>query len=161
MRIAGVRVTQSLSGTQADDAMSGHVKILIVALIAMSILMAIVGMLGLASALGSNVAERTREFGIMRAIGATNRVIIRNILAEGLFTSLISIGPAVLFGLPLAAFIGRLVGLLSFGLPLPLTPSAAALTMWIVGIAIGATAASLPPALNAARLTIQQTLSYS
>jgi putative ABC transport system permease protein len=154
-------VVQSVTETQVNDASSGHVRILIVALIAMSVLMAIVGVLGLASALGSNVAERTREFGVMRTIGATNQVIIRNILAEGLFTGLISVGLAVLFGVPLAAFIGRLVGTLSFGLPLPLAPSAAALAMWITGVTIGAAAASLPPALTATRLTVRQTLSYN
>lgn len=161
LEAAGIRVMQSVTETQVNDALSGHVRILIVALIAMSVLMAIVGVLGLASALGSNVAERTREFGVMRTIGATNQVIIRNILAEGLFTGLISVGLAVLFGVPLAAFIGRLVGTLSFGLPLPLAPSAAALAMWITGVTIGAATASLPPALTATRLTVRQTLSYN
>lgn len=161
LNAGGMGVAQSLSETQVDSALNGHVRILIVALIAMSVLMAMVGMLGLASALGSNVAERTREFGIMRAIGATNRIIMRNILAEGLFTCLLSIGIVVLLGLPLAVLIGNLVGTLSFGLALPLTPSATALALWIAGAGIGTAIASLLPALSAARLTIRQTLAYA
>ncbi|HUE12221.1 MAG TPA: FtsX-like permease family protein, partial [Steroidobacteraceae bacterium] len=157
----GIHVLLSISETQMDGAVGGHVKILVVALIAMSALMAAVGVLGLASAQGTNVAERTREFGIMRAIGGTRAVIVRNIIAEGVFTALMSVILAVALGLPLALIIGTLVGRLSFGLALPLLLSFPALGFWIVAVSLGAVAASLPPAHKAARLTIRETLSYS
>ena len=51
-----------------------------VALLAMAIVMAAVGAIGLASSQGTNVTERIREFGIMRTIGAPGGAIIRNIL---------------------------------------------------------------------------------
>lgn len=154
----GIRVVQSISEAQMGGAVGGHVKILVVALVVMAALMAVVGLLGLASAQSTNVAERTREFGIMRTIGGTNSVIIRNVVAEGLFTGVLSLALAAALGLPLAAGIGHLVGMLSFGLPLPLMPSYPALAIWTAIISVGATGASLVPALNAARLTIRQTL---
>jgi putative ABC transport system permease protein len=157
----GVRVTLSMSETQFGGAVSGHVRILVVSLMVMSGLMAVVGLLGLASAQGTSVAERTREFGVMRAIGGVNAVIIRNIIVEGVFIGLISIVFAGLLALPFAWGIGALVGTLSFGLPLPLTLSLPALGLWLGVVICGTIAASLVPARNAAKLTIRETLAYS
>jgi putative ABC transport system permease protein len=156
----GVRIISSASETKVDGEVSGHVKILISSLIIISILMAVTGLLGLASAQGINVAERTREFGIMRAIGGTSAVVIRNVIAEGAFTGLVSIVVAVVLALPLAASLGWLVGTLSFALPLPLKFSLPALGIWICIVGAGAVAASLVPALGAARLTIRETLAH-
>jgi putative ABC transport system permease protein len=157
----GVRVTQSISETQYDRAVGGHVRILVVSLIVMSVLMAVVGLLGLASALGTAVSERTREFGVMRTIGATQKVIIRNVVAEGVFAALLSIALAIILAVPLAAGIGRLVGTLSFGLPLPLILSTPALGIWLTITTVGAALASFAPALNAARLTVRETLAHT
>lgn len=160
LRAAGVRVTLSLSETQMGSAVDGHVRVLVVNLVLMAVLMAIVGLLGLASALGTAVSERTREFGIMRTIGGTKRVIVRNIVAEGVFTALLSVVLAITLGVPLAAGIGRLVGEMSFDLPLPLTLSMPALGVWLALASVGAALASLAPALRAARLTVRETLAH-
>ena len=156
-----IHIALSISETQVGGAVGGHVKILIVSLIVMSMLMATVGLLGLASALGSNVAERPREFGIMRTIGGTISVVIRNVLAEGVFTGLVSIALSIVLALPLAIGIGKLVGTLSFGLPLPFMQSWTALGLWSAFIVFGTAGASLVPALRASRLTIRQTLAYT
>jgi putative ABC transport system permease protein len=157
---ASIHIAKSISEARMDSAVGGHVKILVVSLIAMSILMAIVGLLGLASAQGISVAERTREFGIMRTIGGTNAVIIRNVVAEGLFIGLLSFMAAIVLSLPLTMGIGRLVGTMSFGLPLPLMLSHAGLVIWLAILVGGSVLASLIPAFRAARLTIRETLAY-
>lgn len=157
----GVRVVLSTSETQLDSAVGGHVRILVVSLIVMSVLMAVVGLLGLASAHGSNVTERTREFGIMRAIGGTSRVVIRNVIAEGVFIGVVSIAFSIVAALPLAWAIGALVGTMSFGLALPLMLSWTAISLWCLFIVIGGIGASLVPSLTASRLTIRQTLAYA
>jgi putative ABC transport system permease protein len=160
LRGSSIHVAKSISESRMDSAVGGHVRILVVSLIAMSILMAAVGLLGLASAQGISVAERTREFGIMRTIGGTNRVIIRNILSEGLFIGLLSVVATILLSLPLTMGIGSLVGTMSFGLPLPLTLSGPGLLIWLAILVVGSAAASLIPARRAARLTIRETLAY-
>lgn len=157
----GIHVVLSISEMQVGSAVSGHVSILVVSLVIMSALMAIVGLLGLASAQGTSVTERTREFGIMRTIGGTGAVIIRNVLVEGLFIGLLSLAVAVLLALPLSAGIGALVGTLSFGLALPLMLSYPALGMWLGIIVLGTVVASVVPALRAARLTVRETLAYA
>ncbi|WP_332686781.1 ABC transporter permease [Devosia sp.] len=158
---AGVTVEQVTTEATLVAAQSGHVTILIVALQAMAMLMAAVGSMGLAASLGSSVTERTREFGIMRTIGASGGALMRNILGEGLMVAWLSLPIALALGVPLGYAVGQLVGTLSFGLPLPLTLSAGAVGIWALLLSLGAILASLVPARRAASLTIRQTLAYS
>src|SRR5690606_19544695 len=67
------------STTRAElisDTVSGF-DILITVLIGMAIIVAAVGGLGLAGTMSLNVLERTREIGVMRAVGASTGTIRR------------------------------------------------------------------------------------
>jgi putative ABC transport system permease protein len=143
------------------DAGGGHLRILIVVLVVISLLMGTVGVLGLMSAMGANVAERTREFGVMRAVGATSGMVRYTVLAEGLFIGLMGGIAGIVLALPLSMALGRYLGRLSFGLPLPAAVSASAIAIWIALVVAGAILASVFPARRAARLTIRETLSYT
>jgi putative ABC transport system permease protein len=156
----GMNVKVSILETMLDAAVSGHVYILIVMLILMSVLIAIVGALGLVSSMGTSVIERTREFGIMRSIGARSRTVLWNVISEGIFIGLMSWVIAVVLSLPLSLMIGRLVGNLAFRFPLPLVLSPSAVIIWLAIIVVGSVAASAYPARNASRLTIRETLVY-
>ena len=158
---AGIGVSINVSETKLDTALNGHVYILIFALIAMAALMALVGGLGLMSAMSTSVIERTREFGIMRTIGARGGTVLRNVIFEGLSIGLLSWLIALPLSLPLSYGIGNLVGSLAFRFPLALTVSPSALLVWFGVIAIGSIAASAYPAWTASRLTIRETLAYS
>ena len=63
---------------------------MIVFLFIMAILTAFVGSMGLTGAMSINVLERTREIGVMRTIGAVDRVIMQSVIIEGLVISLIT-----------------------------------------------------------------------
>lgn len=155
----GVKV--DISETRLDRALSGHVYILIFALILMSMIMAVVGVLGLMSAMGTSVIERTREFGVMRAIGGRSATVMRNVISEGIFIGMMSWCIAIVFSLPLSAGVGRLVGTLAFRFPLPLVLSPAAVFIWLTVISLGSIAASAYPAWRASQLTIRETLAYT
>jgi putative ABC transport system permease protein len=157
---AGIGISITVSETKLDSALNGHVYILIFALIAMAVLMAVVGGLGLMSAMSTSVIERTREFGIMRTIGARGGTILRNVIGEGVLIGLLSWLIALPLSLPLSFGIGNLVGSLAFRFPLELTVSPLALLIWFGVIVIGSVAASAYPAWTASRLTIRETLAY-
>ena len=151
-----VAVSEALLG----EAVSGHVYIFIFALILISTVMAVVGALGLMSSMGTSVIERTREFGIMRAIGAKSNTILRNIISEGVFIGLMSWVIALPLSIPLTFGIDYVVGYMSFRAPLPLTLSPVGLGIWLAVIVIGSIAASAYPARQASQLTVRETLAY-
>ncbi len=158
LRSANVSVASVLTDRELRSAVGAHLAILIDALLFMAVLMAIVGALGLASTMGTSVAERTREFAIMRAIGGTPQTVLRNVLSEGLFIGALSFLFAIPLSLPFSALVGRLVGNLSFRTPLPLVLSNVGLLAWLFIVLAGAAMASFLPARRASQLTVQDAL---
>lgn len=142
------------------NAVAAHMRVLVNSLLAMAILMAIVGTLGLMSTMSMNVLERTREIGIMRAIGATPKIIRNLVVWEGLVIGAFSVLIAFLFSLLLSTYMGRLIGNLAFRTPLSLTISALALSIWVCIIVIGSYIASVFPAQRAIRITTCEALAY-
>lgn len=142
------------------NAVSEHMKILVNALLAMAVLMALVGSLALFSTMSMNVYERTREIGVMRAIGATPVRIKTLIVGEGLLIGFLSLIPALMLSLILSFYLGGFVGRMSFGTPLSLTVSSLAGVVWIVIIGVGSYLATLYPARRASRMTTREVLAY-
>ncbi|GAA4408904.1 FtsX-like permease family protein [Nibrella viscosa] len=142
------------------NAIAGHMRILINSLLAMAMLMALVGTLGLLSTMSMSMLERTREIGVMRAIGATPATIRNLIVWEGLVIGVLSIVLAVAFSLALSVWLGRFIGNMSFRTPLGLTVSPLAMAIWIGIIGIGTYLATVFPARRANRLTTREALAY-
>jgi putative ABC transport system permease protein len=139
-------------------AMGDHVLVLIRMLVAMAALMVTVGMLGLASTMGTSVLERTREIGIMKAVGATPSRIARLIAGEGLLMASMSWVLAFVVAVPLTRLVGQTVGMLSFRVRLPLTFDVRAVIGWLVLVVVFAALATLVPARAASRLTVRLAL---
>lgn len=157
---AGVKTKLVISATALDRALSGHVYIFIFALLLMAVVMAVVGGLGLMSSIGTSVAERTREFGVMRTIGGRAGTVLATVIGEGVLTGLLSWVIGVVLSVPLAGLLGRLLGNLAFRAPLPLVLSPVAVAVWLAIIVSGSVAASAYPAWRAANLTVRETLAY-
>ena len=157
---AGFNIKVAVSEALLDDATSGHVYVFIVALLLIALVMAVVGVLGLASSMGTSVMERTREFGIMRTIGARSGVVMRSVIGEGLLIGWLSWLIAIVLSLPLSLGIGMLIGNLAFRSPLPLIVALPGLALWFGLVTVGAIIASAYPARQAAQLTIRETLAY-
>jgi putative ABC transport system permease protein len=142
------------------NAVAAHMKVLINSLMAMAALMALVGTIGLTSATSMSVLERTREIGVMRAIGATPEKIRNLIVWEGLLTGAFSILIAFLFSLLLSAYMGRFIGNMAFRTPLSLTISVFAIVIWTLIVITGSYSAALYPARRANRITTREALAY-
>lgn len=141
-------------------AQAGHIYILAFALGFIATMMALVGALGLASALSTSVIERTREFGVMRAIGARSVDVLKGVLSEGLFTGLLSWMVAVPLSIPISMGVGNVLASIS-NQPLSLTLSPGAAGLWLGIVMLASAAASLYPARQASRLTVRQTLTIT
>jgi putative ABC transport system permease protein len=110
--------------------------------------------------MSTSVIERTREFGIMRAIGAKTYTVLRNVISEGIFIGLMSWVLSCVLSIPLSLGVGYLIGNLAFRAPLPLILSPLGLGLWLLIIVVGSVAASAYPARKASSLTIRETLAY-
>lgn len=129
-------------------------------LIVMAVLLAVVGALGLAGTMGINALERTREIGIMRAIGASSLDIGRIFVVEALCIGGISWLAGVLLALPVAALLSMQVGMLFLQSPLAFSFSFLGMGIWLGLSVVLSVAASLLPAWNAARLSVREVLNY-
>jgi len=156
----GVSVAVAMPVAILETAMGEHIGVLINTLIGMAVLMALVGGLGLMSTMSMNVLERTREIGVLQAVGATPAAVLRVVVGEGVFTGALSWILALVLAVPLSSRVGLIVGSLSFRTPLPLVLSPAAMLLWLAIVISTATVASGYPAWQASRRTVREALSY-
>ncbi len=157
---ANVSVRSSIPVWLLHNAIAAHMKILVNSLLAMAILMAVVGALGLLSTMSMNVMERTREIGVMRAIGATPATIRNLIVWEGLAIGALSVVLAFGLSVVLSLYLGRFIGNMSFRTPLSLTISPLAGGIWLIIIVVGSYLATLYPARRASHMTTREALAY-
>ena len=157
---AGVTVSSVVPTTELRSAIDNHVVVFIAVLIALAVLMAIIGALGLASAMSMSVIERTREYGIMKAIGATPSFVRRLVVSEGVITGGLGFVLAAIASIPVSVVVGSTLGNLAFNLPLPLVISTPAIAVWAVVAVIGAALASFAAANRSANLTVREALSH-
>ena len=141
-------------------AQTSQTDVLVYFMLVMAILTAIVGGLGLMGTMSINTLERTREIGVMRAIGASNWDIQMIVLVEGLFIGLLSWGASILFSVPITSALTYGVGVAIFKSPLAFTFGMQGIMIWLA-ITLGLAAlASALPARRASRLTVRDTLAY-
>lgn len=157
---AGIGVRVGLPLAELRTAMGDHVVVLQGTLVATAVLLGVIGLLGLASNLTMSVIERTRELGVMKAIGARPRTLRRLVVIEGRWIALLSCALAVPVAAAISLVLGRIVGAMAFSLPLPLAFSPSVLFLWAIALLVLAHLASALPARQAARLTVREALAY-
>jgi putative ABC transport system permease protein len=157
---AGVDVRSADSAGRSEAVTGGHLEPILVILLATALPMGVIGLIGLASTMGANVLERTREFGVMHAIGARPAAVRRIVVAEGVFIALASCLLAIIPALGLTLAINAMLGNLFFSAPLPFRISVIAAVIWTVLVILGAVLATEAAATRASRLTVREALAY-
>ncbi len=136
-----------------DDQISGLSSVLniLYVLLALSIL---VSLFGIVNTLVLSVFERTREIGMLRAIGMTRRQVRRMIRHESVITALIGASIGIVLGVVLGALLISRVDFIEFALPVTQL-----IVFAIAAIVVGILAAIFP-ARRAAKLDPLQALQY-
>jgi len=146
---AKVQTRQEFIDNQIS-ALSAVLNILYV-LLALSVL---VSLFGIVNTLVLTVFERTREIGMLRAIGMTRRQIRRMIRYESVITALIGAAVGIVLGLVLAVLLIARVDFIDFAFP-----TAQIVVFVIAAIFVGILAAIFP-ARRAAKLDPLRAISY-
>ena len=156
----GYKVRQSQPGLAMLDTASESLDILVIFLLIMALLTAAVGAMGLTGTMGMNVLERTREIGIMRAIGAGNNIIMLTVMVEGMVIGGISWVMSVFLAFPISVLLTNILSNTIFSTPIELSFTPMGFIIWLVLVLILSALASVLPARNAARMTIHEVLAY-
>ena len=160
LRDRGYHVSDTEAGLSTLETASNSLAILINFLLIMALLTAVVGSIGLTGTMGMNVMERTREIGVMRAIGATDRQIMKTVIFEGLFIGIISWFMAAIVSFPITILLSRIISLAIFNSPSQFILNPVGFFIWLGLVMLLSTVASVLPARNASRLTIREVLAY-
>lgn len=133
------------------NTVTGYMKLLLIAIAGVSLL---VGSIGIMNMMLVSVAERTREIGVRKAIGARERHIIIQFLSESILISFIGSMVGLILGVGLSQGIGRLI--LHYNVPFSAWPVILSVSVAIiVGLASG-----VMPAIKAAKLNPIDSLRY-
>jgi putative ABC transport system permease protein len=158
------RLGIGISSSYTSGSMRADTEVIFDAIVAlllvMAVLMALVGGLGLMCAMSINVLERTREIGVLRAIGAPNRGVAGIFILEGVAIGVMSwlLGSAL--AIPIGQVLGMAIGTAIMGVPLTFSYSILGLWLWLLIVVLLSALASFIPARQASRLTVREVLAY-
>ena len=156
----GLRVSRTQTTSQTRDNIEYQFAILVVFMAIMAVLLAVVGGLGLTGTMSINVLERSREIGVMRAIGASNGAVLQIFLVEGLLIGALSWAIGALLSLPISRLLSDVIGTTFMRAPLSFTFSTTGALEWLALVAMLSTLASFLPAWRAMRLSVREVLAY-
>ncbi len=155
----GYEVAASQLTSENRRSMEDHLLMVADFLGLMSQLMIVVGGLGLASTISLNVLERTREIGVLRAIGARRGAILTIVQVEGLVIGILSWVLAVPLSVPMSVLLGRAFGRIMIPVPVHYTPDAAGVGRWLAVVVGVSVLACAWPAFRALRIPTARALS--
>lgn len=160
LRAHGYRIADITAGNFLSGSASKGLNILTIFLLIMAILTALVGSIGLMGTMSLNVMERTREIGIMRAIGASDRVLMKLVMVEGILIGLLSWLAGSLLAFPMSRIMSDTISFAIFDAPSNNTFTPTGFIIWLAVVLVLSVLASVIPARSATRLTIREVLAY-
>ena len=114
----------------------------------------VISLFGIVNTLVLTVFERTREIGMLRAVGMTRRQVRSMIRHESIITALLGTALGIPVGIVLGLMVGKAIDYPAFTIPW------ATLIVFIVAAVIAGIVAAIFPARRAARLNVLEALQY-
>ena len=114
----------------------------------------VISLFGIVNTLVLTVFERTRELGMLRAVGMSRRQVRRMIRHESVITALLGATFGIPLGVILALMIGAAINFAAFTVPW------GTLIVFVIAAIVAGLIAAVFPARRAARLNVLQALQY-
>jgi putative ABC transport system permease protein len=156
-------VKVAATSTQADARATNEWQFGLVTsmLLALSVIIALVGGIALMGALSIGVIERTKEIGVLRAVGARSHTILGIFVMEGILQGLLSWLIAVPISLLVSPLAAGGMGKIMFGATLDYQYNWTAVFVWLGIVLVISILASLLPARGATRISVRDSLAYA
>ncbi len=160
LEAAGMSVAATTTTADVTTTLFTLFDTLVIFISAMAVLLGAVGGLGLAGTMTMNVVERSREIGVLRAVGASDAAVLLLFLAEGLLIGLLAWVIGAALSIPLSLVLSDALGQAFVQRPLAFGISGQGFALWFIVVFWLATIGSLLPAWRAARTSVREVLAY-
>jgi len=145
---------EELTNKEFKDDIAGQVNQLLSLIYALLALAIIVSLFGIVNTLVLSISERTRELGMLRAIGTSRKQVKRIVRWEAVITALIGAVLGVVMGVVLAVLFTQPLDDFTLSIPVP------SLIIVLILAGIAGVGASVLPARRAAKLDVLEALAY-
>jgi putative ABC transport system permease protein len=157
----GLKVGQSITQVEQRASNNNQFSIVVTMMLGLSVIVALVGGIALMGALSIGVIERTKEIGVLRAVGARSRTILAIFVMEGVLQGLLSWLLAVPISVLTSPLLAGALGQAMFGATLDYQYNWRAVGMWLVFMLVISAVASIVPASRATRISVRDSLAYA
>ena len=137
-----------------------HLLMIVQFLGVMGWVMIAIGGMALSSTMSLAVLERTREIGVLRAIGAGHSAILRMIQAEGFVIALLGWVVALPLSVPISSALAFAFSRIMLPVPVRWLPAADGLAQWLAVVVVVSLVSCSWPALRAMRVSVRAALAY-
>jgi putative ABC transport system permease protein len=141
---------------QLKDSIGEELNALLGIVYGLLALSVIVSLFGIVNTLALSIHERTRELGLLRAVGTSRRQVRRMVRYESVITTLIGAVLGIVLGVIFAVLISRPLADEGFTLSIPV----GTLIVLLVLAVIAGIVAAIGPARRASRLDVLEALAY-
>ncbi len=155
-----IKVSGTMTMPQERQTSNMSNEYLIGMLSSVAIIITLVGGIGLMGSLSISVIERTKEIGVLRAIGAHTGILLRMYMLEGVTQALLSWLIAVPLAMVAAPLMSNALGKVLFGDVLDFRFNFTAVLIWLGVILVVGVLASILPARHASQVSVRQSLVY-
>jgi putative ABC transport system permease protein len=159
-RSSGIELVDNWNVYVLRKAFVDHLLIIVTFLTAISMLAVLVGGISIGSAVGINIAERKRETGILRAVGANRRQIVSMVLLEVFISGITSWFLGMALSYPISEWVGNYFGQVFLGVNLQNALSLSGSIQWLVISITVCILAGFLPAWKTATAPLREMLEY-
>jgi putative ABC transport system permease protein len=153
---AGFPTVETQNQQELKDTIGEELNTLLGAVYALLLLAVIVSLFGIVNTLALSIHERTRELGLLRAVGTSRRQVRRIVRYEAVITALIGAVLGTILGVVFAVIVSRPLADEGFILSIPVGTLIGLLVLALVAGVV----AAIGPARRASRLDVLEALAY-